>query len=230
LSNARLPRLQTSHSHVSFNAHTIAFASLAFMSHLTDNHSAVFHIITGTLLTAAQISLPAKGMAHHSPTQRITSPLVGNLHSLIAVYIGVSNAQAVIHDAIPHFNPHHARLAAHFIAFHTQSTSPHPIAPTTLDIHLPTLPAVVSLLPIKLEGLACSSNILCSSICWGVRSSLPMAFLILFVIGSVAFVIKSHSADWSVNHAKKFHPSCSNFQKEDLSLLSIPFTAQSFIA
>jgi len=43
LSNARLQRLHTSPSHVSFNVLTIFFASLAFNNHCTANHSAFCH-------------------------------------------------------------------------------------------------------------------------------------------------------------------------------------------
>jgi hypothetical protein len=52
LSSARLQRLHTSPSHVSFNTFTIFFASLAFTNHCTANHSASFQNITGTFLAS----------------------------------------------------------------------------------------------------------------------------------------------------------------------------------
>jgi hypothetical protein len=76
LSNARLQRLHTSPSQVSFSVLTIFFASFAFNNHCTASDSAFCQNITGTFL--------AIFLAHCSNghTAGITAPIAVDSHRL----------------------------------------------------------------------------------------------------------------------------------------------------
>ena len=163
LSNAHLQILHTSPSHVSLRVLTIFFASLAFNNHLTDSHSADFHIITGSFFIQADNNHHTAGSHHHNANHNQASSFVGNLHSLTAVYIGVSNAHSVAHHAIAHFTHHQANLEAHEAILFTHAISQPPTVATISFNHLPILPAVVFLFHNTLEKLLDSSSILCFS-------------------------------------------------------------------